>query len=54
MLRKIILLAITSGIGKKLWDGFKAQQAGAASRPAPVVNTTAKPATVPTSKGLDH
>lgn len=54
MLRKIILLAITCGIGKKLWDGFKAYQAKAASRPVPVSNTAAKPATVPISTGHDH
>lgn len=54
MLRKIILLAITSGIGKRLWNGFKAHQAKAASRPVPVANTTAKPATAPISTGHDH
>ncbi|MBL0726472.1 hypothetical protein [Piscinibacter sp. HJYY11] len=54
MLRKIILLAITTGIGKRLWDGFKAYQAKAAPRPVPVANTAAKPATATVSTGDDH
>lgn len=34
MLRKLIVLAITSGLAKKAWDVYRARQAGVGSRAA--------------------
>jgi hypothetical protein len=51
MLRKLILLAITSGLAKKGWDFYKARQsadAPVAARPRRVASKRVKPAPQPT------
>jgi hypothetical protein len=44
MLRKLIVLAITSGLAKKAWDAYRARHTG---DPAPGARTTSRRAATP-------
>jgi hypothetical protein len=51
MLRKLIVLAITSGLAKKAWDSYKARQSTLAQGPGAAREPTHRRATTVSSAG---